>query len=245
MNFKNIIYLDNNYYLEIANNELNTVATDIEKMKIGKITKKQFLLRINFNKFDEAQYKKILKKLLFVRKRKFKDKSKIGIQKDSKVLLGYVLNYDDNNKKHKDFIMAINAIFYNNRFKMYNYIYDTACEYLDSFFYGKNLCDFKNNRCRNGDAKTLTGCCAHFRVKWLGPLTKNVVCEHLGKDGHCTAKCIACKLFTCDYLQKQGIKFKIKDILLLDVFFNPLQKYFVKYKVFTPKEKVIKLLMLT
>ena len=38
---------------------------------------------------------------------------------------------------------------------------------------------------------------------------------------------------------------QIKDILLLDVFFNPLQKYFVKYKVFTPKEKVIKLLMLT
>ena len=36
------------------------------------------------------------------------------------------------------------------------------------------------------------------------------------------------------------IKFRIKDILLLDTFFNPLQKYFIKYMVFTPKEKILK-----
>lgn len=242
---KNIIELDNDYYLEIADNELNIDAKDIEKLNIRKITKQQFLLKIDFNKFDRVQYKKILRKLLFIRKTKIKDNSKIGIQKDTKILLGYVLNYDENNKDHKDFILGINAVFYNNRFDRYNYIYDAACEHLDSFFYGKNLCDFKNDRCRNGEAKTLTGCCGHFRVKWLGPITKNVICEHLGKNGHCEAKCIACKLFTCDYLQKKGIKFEIKDILLLDVFFNPLQKYFIKHKTFTPKEKILKLLMIT
>ena len=59
----------------------------------------------------------------------------------------------------------------------------------------------------------------------------------------CGAKCIGCKLFTCDYLEKRGIKFRIRDILLLDVFFNPLQKYFIRYMVYTPKDKVIKRLM--
>ena len=40
-------------------------------------------------------------------------------------------------------------------------------------------------------------------------------------------------------------EFRIKDILLLDTFFNPIQKYFIRYKVFTPKEKVLKILMVT
>ena len=73
-----------------------------------------------------------------------------------------------------------------------------------------------------------------------------VQCEYLDKNTYkCNAKCISCKLFTCDYLEKKGIKFRIKDILLLDTFFNSLQKYFIKYMVFTPKDKIIKRLMIT
>ena len=45
--------------------------------------------------------------------------------------------------------------------------------------------------------------------------------------------------------KKKGVKFRIKDILLLDTFFNSLQKYFIKYMVFTPKDKIIKRLMIT
>lgn len=44
-------------------------------------------------------------------------------------------------------------------------------------------------------------------------------------------------------VKKKGIKFRIKDILLLNVFFNPLQKYFIKYMVYTLKEKILKRLM--
>ena len=46
-------------------------------------------------------------------------------------------------------------------------------------------------------------------------------------------------------LVDEGVKFRIKDILLLDTFFNSLQKYFIKYMVFTPKDKIIKRLMIT
>lgn len=119
------------------------------------------------------------------------------------------------------------------------------CEYLDSYFYGKNLCDFKNNKCgEKRNTSSTTGCCHHFKHKALGPFSKLVLCEYLNSETYtCDAKCLPCKLFTCDYLESKCIKFRIKDILLLDVFFNPLQKYFIKYMVYTPKEKIIKRLL--
>ncbi len=245
---KTIIDLNNNYYLKIINNanDLPIYIIDIENLKLINIVKKgRFLLKIDFNNLNKTKYKRLLKKLLFIKKIILKSKMEIGIQKDSKKLLGYVINYDENNKRQNDFILAINAIFYNTRYERYNYIYDTVCNYLDSYFYGKDLCDFPNNKCgEKRNTSSLTGCCHHFRIKCLGPLTKLVLCEYLKEDYTCGAKCISCKLFTCDYLEKKGIKFRIKDILLLNVFFNPLQKYFIKYMVFTPKDKIIKRLMI-
>ena len=243
------IYLDNEYYLKPFDNtnQLPTNITNIEKINLLNILKNGILiLKIDFNIIKKSQYKKILKKLLFTKKIISKSKVKIGEKTDDKILLGYVLNYDENDKKQHEFILAINAIFFKTRYERYNYIYDTVCDYLDSFFYGKNLCDFKDNKCgEKRNTSSLTGCCHHYKNKFLGPLLKNnfVLCEHLSEDYTCGAKCISCKLFTCDYLEKKGIKFKIKDILLLDVFFNPIQKYFIKYMVFTPKDKILKRLM--
>lgn len=242
-----IINLDNNYYLEIVNyndKEINNII-NIKELKLTDVRKKEkILLEINFGTLHKKMYKKLLKKLFFIKK--IISKTKFGIQIENKILLGYVLNYDENNKEQKEFVLAINAIFYNTRYERYNYIYDTVCNYLDSNFYGKNLCDFKDNRCANGQAKTLVGCCNHFKYKWLGPISKLVPCEYLNSnDKTCDAQCISCKLFTCDYLQRKGIKFRINDILLLDVFFDPIQKYFIKTMVFTPKEKIIRRLVIT
>lgn len=242
MILKEKIELNNNYYMEIVNNgEKLQNAIDVRRINIANTLRaKKIILKIDLKEINKKNYKRILKKLLFIRE----NIKKIGIEKDENTLIGYVLNYNEQNKAHKDFISAINAIFYPNRYERYNYIYDNVCNYLDSYFYGKNLCDFKNNKCgekRNTDSDT--GCCHHFKTKWLGPFSKLVLCEHLKKDYTCGAKCISCKLFTCDYLEKKGIKFRIKDILLLNVFFNPLQKYFIKYMVYTPKEKILKRLM--
>ncbi len=246
---ESIIDLNNNYYLQIVYNinDLPTEAIDVEKLNLSDINQeRKLLLKVNFNNFDKMRYKKILKKLLFIKEIILKRKVQIGNKMDSKILLGYIVNYDNESKEQSDFILAINAVFFNTKYERYNYIYDTSCDYLDSFFYGKNLCDFKNNKCgEKRNTTSVTGCCHHFKIKWLGPLTKLVLCEHLKEDYTCGAKCIGCKLFTCDYLEKKGIKFRIKDILLLDTFFNPIQKYFIRYKVFTPKEKIIKILMRT
>lgn len=241
---KNIM-LDNNYYfVQVTDISFIDYATiDIKNLNYSEIVINDILLlMIDFSTINECSYKKMLKNLM-----KLKKKVSFGIKNslDNTVLLGYLLNYCESNAFHNDFLSAINAIFYNNTIDMYNFIYDTVCDYLDSYFYGKNLCDFKNNKCGEKiNTSSTTGCCHHFKVKWLGIFSKLVLCEYLKKDYSCGAKCISCKLFTCDYLEKKGIKFRIKDILLLNAFFNPLQKYFIKYMVYTPKEKIIKRLMI-
>ena len=221
-----IINLDNNYYLQIFDDikNLPTDSIDIQNLKLKYIREnRKILLKIDFGNLEKNQYKKIIKNLLHIKNKITRRKITIGKQEENstKKLLGYVRNYDNNDKEQKLFIQSVSAIFYNTRFERYNYIYDTVCDYLDSFFYGKNLCDFKNNQC--GEKRNTSSLTDHT----------------------CGAKCIGCKLFTCDYLRKKGVQFKIKDILLLDAFFNPLQKYFIKTMVFTPKEKIVKRLMHT
>lgn len=242
-----IINLNNNYCLKIENNTalFHIETIDIEKINIINIIKsKRIIIKIDFNVLTKKKYKKVLRKLLRLKKITTKLGIENGIKEDSKKILGYIINYDKNDKQQNDFILAINAIFFNTRYERYNYIYDTVCIYLDNYFYGKNLCDFKNNKCgEKKNTSSTTGCCHHFKYKVLGPLSKLVLCEFLNDDYSCEAKCISCKLFTCDYLEKKGIKFKIRDILLLDTFFNPIQKYYIKYMVFTPKEKILKKLM--
>lgn len=245
----NSIELDNNYRVQIIKNNNKKIENkeiiDIQKLSLIKIIKiKKLVLKIDFKNITKNKTKKILRKLLFIKNIASKINIEIGIDQDNQKVIGYLVNFEETNKEQTDFIQAINAIYYNTRYERYNYIYDTVCEYLDSYFYGKNLCDFKNNKCGEKiNTSSTTGCCHHLKNKWLGPLSKLVLCEYLKKDYTCGAKCISCKLFTCDYLEKKGIKFRIKEILLLDVFFNPIQKYFIKYMVFTPKEKIIKRLM--
>lgn len=242
----NTIELDNNYYLEIGKDE-NLPISDITDLKLKDIKEKNCLiLYIDFSTIRKQEYKKILKRLYRIKKILKLNKIEIGYEKNGKKLLGIVENYRENDNNEKEFIYAINAIFYKNRKEMYEYIYDKSCEYLDCQFYGKNLCDFRNNKCGEKiNTTSNVGCCRHYKIKWLGPITHLVKCEYLDDNHNCTAKCISCKLYTCDYLKKKGVKFDIKDILLLDTFFNPIQKYFIKYNVFTPKEKIIKRLLLT
>lgn len=243
----NKIKLDNSYYLQL-DDKTDKYTTDITNLKLTDIKKiGHLVLRIDFKSFNKQDYKKILKRLLHIKTHAKLHKIELGeLQEDFTRKIGYLINYDEKNEEQKEFILAINAILYKTRYERYNYIYDTVCNYLDGFFYGKNLYEFKNNKCgEKRNTLSTYGCCRHNKIKWLGPLTKLVICEHLKEDYTCSARCIACKLFTCDYLNKKGIKFRIQDILLLNVFFNPIQKYFIKYMVFTPKEKILRRLMIT
>jgi len=130
----------------------------------------------------------------------------------------------------------------------YENIYDKVCEYLDNEFYGKNVCDFQNDKCgEKRNTSSLVGCCRPYKNKLLGPLlpakyNRVKACKYLDEDKKCGAECISCKLYTCDYLRGKGIQFKMKDMELLKNF-NIVQKYILKYSVFIPKEKIINRLL--
>lgn len=245
----NIIDLNNDYYAKLVNsyNKIPLDSMEISNLSLIKIFKShRIIFKIDFNKFNKKQYKRILKKLLFFKKIITKLKKNLGEDQDSKKIVAYIINFNETDAIQRDFVLGLNAIFCNTRYERYKYIYDTVCDYLDGYFYGKNLCDFKNNKCgEKRNTLSTTGCCHHYKYKLLGPFSPFVLCEYLNTNNYiCEAKCISCKLFTCDYLESKGIKFKIKDILLLNVFFNPLQKFFIKYMVFNPEEKILKRLMI-
>ena len=148
---------------------------------------------------------------------------------------------------HNQFRELISTICYEDKYKIYSKAYDLACDYLDSYFYGKNLCDFCNNRCGyKKDYNIEVGCCRHFeKHRQFGMLLgeKLVNCEYLGSDNHCTIKCLGCKLYTCSYLDGKGIRLKQKDIFPIDSIFNWRQKIYIKSVVYRPKEYIMKRLM--
>ena len=123
----------------------------------------------------------------------------------------------------------------------YSYLYDLLCNYLDNEFKEQNICDFnwgiwkKRQYLKDNNIKKdtyINGCCYSYLDK------KN--CDHLNKDGTCNVKCLGCKLFTCNYLKKQGYKYKLKNIYLSKYFFNFWQRNFIEYTFRKPKEYVLK-----
>ena len=122
-----------------------------------------------------------------------------------------------------------------------SYLYDLICDYLDNEFTEKNICDFNCGVCKRRKAmikqkiskKTYqNGCCYSY--------LQNSNCQYLDSEKGCQIKNIACKLFTCDYLKKQGYRYKIDDIYFARYFFNIRQKFYIKNTFFVPKDVVLK-----
>lgn len=141
------------------------------------------------------------------------------------------INTDD--EMLKDISNALNI---HNRKERLEFVYDSACNYLDTHFYGHNVCEFKNDKCPANimhlNCHQDNGCCYNIYHEGL--------CKYLGKDGHCTIKCLPCKKYTCKYLKSKGIKFRYKDLPILDYFLTPRQKFICEYTIYTPKEIIIK-----
>ena len=194
--------------------------------------KKNNLITINFElPLDNDKYQDFLhtiKKLRFICRKK----NNIKITINNK-------NIDIKKEKDERIINLYHiekALNIKNKKERYEYIYDVVCDYLDSNFYGKNLCEFKNNKClgdRNKKFEKSCGCC-NGRDRGT--------CKYL-VDGRCSIKCMACKLFTCPSLKKKGIKFRVRDIPLLKYFFSLRQKEVLAYTIFTPKDEVIEKLI--
>lgn len=152
-----------------------------------------------------------------------------------------ILYLDNNNNNDEDIEfkkLSIKTANIKDIKKRYNYIYDEVCNYLDKKFNDENICEFNNNKCisvRNNShcKESLNGCCYGI---------KRGLCKNF-KEGKCTIKSISCKLFTCRYLKRNNIKFKVNDIPLLKYFFNRKQKFIIDTSIFKDKQEIINLLI--
>ena len=117
----------------------------------------------------------------------------------------------------------------------YSFAYNKVCDLLDGYFNKYNICDFKDNYCARKreligryDNKTLVnGCC----------FTKGRLCPYF-IDGKCTKRCLADKIFTCGYLKRKGIRFRVSDFLVLKEILNIRGLYLVDNSLFHDEEEL-------
>ena len=176
----------------------------------------------------------------------FKNIKKIKLKVLSNSIYVNIQNYKSSNEQDvQDILQALKIQFLHSKVEKVTYIYDKTCEYLDNQFITKNLCQFENNKCiAKRDYDLECGCCRHAKdMSFFSLMTSELVeCEYLN-DKRCIADCITCKLYTCPFLNKLGIKIKIKDLFLINNYFNFVQKLIIKTSPFTPKEKILKKLV--
>lgn len=241
------IEIINNKFLNINEKIHNSEIIDASKiekkptlvLKSMMKNKKTFILFLNVTEIKNLNL--ILKRYYCLYKYCLKHNIPIG-QSDSDITTLACINNCNKNEleKIKEFfyLLLLDDI----KLK-YNYIYDRTCEELDDIFRSKNLCDFKNDSCinqRKNKTKNKTmGCCYSFYYGKDGLPVDTGLCKHLSDKG-CKIKCLKCKMFTCKYLRKKGIKFAIEDFILLDTFLNKKQKKYLETAFFKTQEEIIK-----
>ena len=113
------------------------------------------------------------------------------------------------------------------------YVYEKACDILDSDFYGKNVCEFKNNRCMHDRIYAISedGCC---RTN-----DDSEKCIYL-INHRCQIRCLACKFHICDCIRKKGLHYRVNDILVLKYLYNWKQKIIAYCDFFKTEDEVLK-----
>lgn len=168
----------------------------------------------------------------------------INVETDKKIVCSIV---NDNSLYFEDMKNCIKAILIKDKNRRYEFIYDTACDYLDSKFQKCNVCDFKNDQCAANRAHrinhSIMGCCHSFdyaKIYEPGVLKNVKVCQYM-QNRRCTTKNISCKLYTCKYVKKRhpDFNFKSRKILLLDCFFNRKQHDIIQYNFFKTREEIL------
>ncbi len=128
--------------------------------------------------------------------------------------------------------------------KRYSYLYDFICDYLDQEFQKKDICGFHCGICkRRRDMITRkilkdtygNGCCYSY--------LKGKTCEYLEPKNGCRIKNIACKIFTCFYLRRQGYRYHVKDIYFARYFFNSRQLFYMENTFFVDKPVILEGIM--
>ena len=214
--------------------------------KLSKLMKSKKEIMLYIKIASKELIEKAIKDIIKIRRICKSNNIQLGIEEENRIIVAHIEDYSNNKEIYIDILKSLNAVLYETKEEKYNYLYDTICEYLDNEFINKNLCDFCNDKCKaKKNTEVTMGCCHHYKNKYFGVLYSNnlQLCEHL-KDKRCSAKCITCKLFTCDELKKEGNKYNTRNIMLIKCFFNPIQKIILKSSYFTTKDVIMKRLLM-
>ncbi len=252
----NLLKCDNlGYAFSICNMQEkidNVYIVNMSEKFLEKNIKQEFFI-LNFdipilNISKEAKEKMIRKMIKIVKYYSKKGKKWGYIKEKDKIIANFIpgcIKGETEEINHNEVIVALNAITFEEKEKI-QYLYKKICEYLDYQFKRNNYCDFKDDICmaKRGTNGTM-GCCHYYRHKYLGLLLPNdfVLCRYQ-KNRTCNANCITCKMFTCKELEKKGEKFTNKNVILIKIFFNPLQKIIIATSYFTHQSEIIKKLMI-
>ncbi len=176
----------------------------------------------------------------------------IEVKDDKNIKLPFLVRLRDNkNKKYKvlykgkyyeensdnplvrQALYVCGALNIKDKKKRLSYVYDKACDLLDDDFYGKNVCEFKDNKCiyARKEKTHCDGCCRSR--------DGDKVCVYL-KNHICSIRCLACKFHICKYIRKKGLRYRVNDILVLKYLLNWKQKIMVYLDFFMTKEEVLK-----
>lgn len=242
--FNKLIIISNQ--TKMINNKRLYISNSIKKSFLRNI-KNNLLIIINPN-VDYENAKFIIKNLIHLKTITQKLHINLNSTFNNELILGIIL--EGNKTFENDFTVALNALNSLTLRECYIKIYDSVCEFLDNEFSRNNYCEFKDNKCfanRNKtSAQPTMGCCYSFKYS-QNPFAKDLLtdvkqCQYLN-CATCSIKSISCKLFTCNSLQKKGIKFNTHKILLLDCFFNNKQHLILSKSIFKTKEQIINKLL--
>lgn len=161
---------------------------------------------------------------------------KNGIEIGLKNVLGF------SNELNTDLLKTLEALTQEDIYIKYEIIYDYICDELDKRFSNNSICKFENDRCivnrKYYNKDKIMGCCYSFKYNGL-QFSDIKLCEHQ-KDSRCNVKCMGCKLFTCEYLKKHGIRFSLNNIPVALAFFSKKQREILRTTFFTSKEIVLR-----
>lgn len=130
------------------------------------------------------------------------------------------------NSEDEEVINIVKALNIKNPFKRVGFIYDYCCQKLDSFYEGKNICEFKDNKCivqQESNCKFCNGCCR--------------LCRYQTAKG-CSTSNLSCKLFYCDTIQEKNKTLKYKDLKILKLL-NLRQKMIVNDNFFAHRDSFL------
>ena len=229
-----------NYYLNLLD-KINKISIDDLRRDVEGVCTKLLLDEENFKSHHSKKENLIrMKKMIKIYDRiinRYANKEMINEK-----------SFYINNSLNKQNICLLNSIselfwlYYNQEEKeRFSYAYDAICEQMLNEVKLLDYCNFKNNICitarytdNSFPNSKENGCCNNT----YKDRRKN--CRYLNDDHSCSICSIACRVFTCEYLQKRGIDHSLWQYPLIDCIFSKLSRPNIIFDFFTPKEKMMK-----